>query len=652
SGEPFMKVFATDLDDPSTSHGKLRFSILNQIPDRLKVPLFQIDQLTGDISTTPEGTEALKARTPFMIHQEEEEDSLQSLMRKFDAYCIPRQNVTYDMNPFFTCVQRKGGLRVDPQIDADYTLIIAVKDLEGLSENALSGSTKVNIVVKQNLWVAPKPLSIPENWPEVHPFQITQVQWNEPGAVYVLAQKERYPKFPFTIDIEGRIFLTEHLDREEEDMYVLVVFVRDEYNNDLDRPLEIHITVEDENDNAPVCEEKETVFEVQENEKIGNEIGNLKVTDLDEENTENSLLSYQIKSQEPKHPFPSMFSIDENLGKIQIENAHFQKREFPQYNLTVKVSDKGGKASGLITECKIVIKIIDINNQIPIFQKSQYEPITKSEDTAVGTTLLSLQATDNDDPGTGSSKIVYTVGEGDPEGVFAINTNEETNEGYLYIVKPLDFEAQSLHRLRIDARNPEPLVSGVNYNSSSSTFVTINVTDVNEAPVFDSVIYQETVLEDLAVGTVILNVHANDPEHTKISYRLEDDIFNWLEVNPDTGDISSKASLDREKTDVYNVRVIAREKEIPYQETEVQVTIYLNDINDNIPKLTMQNPEAVFCYPLGEPKVILLEATDPDLSPFGAPLTFSIDDKYSLDWKIEQINGKHTFILLILINNY
>lgn len=33
--------------------------------------------------------------------------------------------------------------------------------------------------------------------------------------------------------------------------------------------MEIHIKVEDENDNAPVCPAPESVFEVQENEKVG-----------------------------------------------------------------------------------------------------------------------------------------------------------------------------------------------------------------------------------------------------------------------------------------------------------------------------------------------------------------------------------------------
>lgn len=43
----------------------------------------------------------------------------------------------------------------------------------------------------------------------------------------------------------------------------------DEQGVQLEKPMEISVRVEDENDNAPVCDE--SVFEVQENEPSGNE---------------------------------------------------------------------------------------------------------------------------------------------------------------------------------------------------------------------------------------------------------------------------------------------------------------------------------------------------------------------------------------------
>lgn len=44
-----------------------------------------------------------------------------------------------------------------------------------------------------------------------------QVRWNEPGAHYYLVEKEKLPRFPFSIDQEGDIYVTQPLDREEKD---------------------------------------------------------------------------------------------------------------------------------------------------------------------------------------------------------------------------------------------------------------------------------------------------------------------------------------------------------------------------------------------------------------------------------------------------
>lgn len=128
------------------------------------------------------------------------------------------------------------------------------------------------------------------------PFLI-QVQSNEPTAIYTLVQKERELKFPFQITEDGEILLTEELDREEKNMvhmplascagittdfwglfeklvlvlfqYILVVQAADSTGKQVEPPMEIVVLVADVNDNAPVCEDKESVFELQENEPIG-----------------------------------------------------------------------------------------------------------------------------------------------------------------------------------------------------------------------------------------------------------------------------------------------------------------------------------------------------------------------------------------------
>lgn len=65
---------------------------------------------------------------------------------------------------------------MDPLKDPDYTLVVRVQDMGGSSQNALMGSATVHIVVEQNLWVNPGPITVRENLKETYPLVIGQVR--------------------------------------------------------------------------------------------------------------------------------------------------------------------------------------------------------------------------------------------------------------------------------------------------------------------------------------------------------------------------------------------------------------------------------------------------------------------------------------------
>lgn len=65
----------------------------------------------------------------------------------------------------------------------------------------------------------------------------------------------------------------------------------------------------------------------------------------------------------------------------------------------------------------------------------QYGNLTLAEDKDVGSTILIIRATDADEPFTGSSKILYRIIEGDSEGRLEVDTDPQTNVGYVKIKK-------------------------------------------------------------------------------------------------------------------------------------------------------------------------------------------------------------------------
>uniref|UniRef100_A0A2R9BHY8 Cadherin-17 n=1 Tax=Pan paniscus TaxID=9597 RepID=A0A2R9BHY8_PANPA len=584
-GKPFLYVNATDLDDPATPNGQLYYQIVIQLPMINNVMYFQINNKTGAISLTREGSQEL-----------------------------------------------------NPAKNPSYNLVISVKDMGGQSENSFSDTTSVDIIVTENIWKAPKPVEMVENSTDPHPIKITQVRWNDPGAQYSLVDKEKLPRFPFSIDQEGDIYMTQPLDREEKDAYVFYAVAKDEYGKPLSYPLEIHVKVKDINDNPPTCPSPVTVFEVQENERLGNSIGTLTAHDRDEENTANSFLNYRIVEQTPKLPMDGLFLIQTYAGMLQLAKQSLKKQDTPQYNLTIEVSDKDFK-----TLCFVQINVIDINDQIPIFEKSDYGNLTLAEDTNVGSTILTIQATDADEPFTGSSKILYHIKKGDSEGRLGVDTDPHTNTGYVIIKKPLDFETAAVSNIVFKAENPEPLVFGVTYNASSFAKFTLIVTDVNEAPQFSQHVFQAKVSEDVAIGTKVGNVTAKDPEGLDISYSLRGDTRGWLKIDHVTGEIFSVAPLDREAGSPYRVQVVATEVGGSSLSSVSEFHLILMDVNDNPPRLAKDYTGLFFCHPLSAPGSLIFEATDDDQHLFRGPhFTFSLGSgSLQNDWEVSKINGTH-----------
>ncbi|XP_076188283.1 cadherin-17 [Aptenodytes patagonicus] len=585
-GKPFMYVHATDRDDPTTPHGQLTYSILHHFPNPYTEMLFQIDNVTGAISPS-----------------------------------------------------KMGSYYLDPQKQDTFTLVVTVKDMAGMTTNAFTSSADVIITVKESLWKAPPTIHIQENSTQIYPVNISQVHSNEPDVIYDLFEKEKLPVLPFSIDQNGVIYVTEPLDREEKDSYTFFVVTKDNKGELVDKPLHIHVTVEDINDNPPVCQQALTVIEVQENEGGGSNIGTVFATDMDKEGTLNSRLQFKIKSQVPAVPASNLFFIQQDTGILQLISHSLNKRIASNYSLKVLVTD-----AVFQTICDVQIHVIDINDQIPIFEKSDYHNVTVAESLPVGTVILEIQATDGDEPATGSSYIIYQVKEGDPNNTFIIEADPETNRGFVKINKALDFEAAPVYNLVINATNPEPLVPGVQYNSSSLTLFKVFVTNVDEPPVFHQTVYKGEVSEDIPVDTLVMTVEAYDPEGDTVRYSLEGDMRKWLRIDSATGQIYTASTLDREQQEMYMVDVVASELNNAAQKSKTTLILHLKDVNDNPPLLAMDYPP-FFCHPLSGGERAFLQATDADEQGYST-FTFSLagDMNTRNNWEISKVNATHAYL--------
>uniref|UniRef100_A0A8C6X6H1 Cadherin 17 n=2 Tax=Naja naja TaxID=35670 RepID=A0A8C6X6H1_NAJNA len=582
-GKAFMYVTAFDHDDPSTLHSKLSYSILQQFPSTREM-YFQIDNVTGAISTTVAGTKYL-----------------------------------------------------DPTVRNHFVLVVTAKDMAGQSINCFATNIDVKITVLENLWKSPPEVLLLENSTMPHPMNITHVQWNDPYVTYEIQPKEKPPtELPFTVDQNGTVYVTKPLDREEKDHYSFYIFANDDEGDSLAYPVIVSVHVVDINDNPPVCDKVLTKFEVQENEDAGNLIGTVLASDNDKKGSLNSRLQFSLLDQNPKIPQDNLFRIELGTGSVHLFKSELNRQVAKTYSLEVNVTD-----SVFSTICDVQIQVIDINDKIPIFEKSDYGTVIVTEDQKKGSLIFKIRATDDDEPFTGSSRIIYTITKGDPNNSFAILTDPETNIGSIIINKGLDFETNSVYNLIINATNPEPLVDGITYNSSSSTFLLVLVINVEEPPVFLHPNYIVTLYENVTIGTNVTTIKAFDPEGDPIRYSLKKTHRNWLEIDPVNGHIYTVAPLDFELQKAYVVDVVATEQSGAFKSSVTQLIVHLLDVNDNPPYLVSKT--VFLCHPLQKDKSAKFEVADPDSDT--PKFTYSLTGReYEDNWIISKVDGKHAYI--------
>lgn len=239
-------------------------------------------------------------------------------------------------------------------------------------------------------------------------------------------------------------------------------------------------------------------------------------TDKDDDvNTYNAAIAYTILSQEPTLPHNQMFTINRDTGVISVLTTGLDRESFPTYTLVVQAADLQG--DGLSTTATAMITVTDINDNPPIFNPTSYQGLVPENEANVAITTLTV--TDGDVANTPAWVAVYTI-LNDNEKQFVVITDPVTNEGVLKTAKGLDFEAKQQYILYVAVTNVAPFEVTL---STSTATVTVDVIDVNEAPIFIPAQKRVEVPEDFGVGLEITSYTAREPDtfmEQKITYRI------------------------------------------------------------------------------------------------------------------------------------
>ncbi|XP_012992008.3 cadherin-like protein 26 isoform X2 [Esox lucius] len=449
---------------------------------------------------------------------------------------------------------------------------------------------------------------------------------------------------------DGSVYVRKPIDREKYPLFNIKFDILDKQTGELvDRTLAFNVAIKDINDNPPTFEKSVMTDSISENSAEGYLPVQLKPTDIDEENTDNSKISVRVLSQEPAEPKISVKQVEGTKMSQLTFTGCFDYDKVKKYKVIVEAKDHGIPV--LSSTATVILNILDSNTHPPLFKDNTY--IAEIKEMESNKEIVRVSVTDADTPNTPGWRAVYSIVKGNEDGNYKIVTDPKTNEGVLSVIKGKDFEKTTLTNVLIAVENEQPLFvcssgqrvahSKMQTVRSQTTNVTVKVIDVNDPPVFQKNVTDVYVKEEDQPGKMLYKPKVTDVDSDleKIRYELVDPA-GWVTIDPKTGAVTTVKPMDREssyvnKDNIYSILVRAIDNGEPPATATGTVLIHLGDINDNIPHVVKK--ELVMC---GNKVNVTVE--DKDQSPFSCPCSFSlgVDDKeksLKSRWKLDPAIG-------------
>ncbi|XP_026214086.1 protocadherin alpha-2-like [Anabas testudineus] len=239
-----------------------------------------------------------------------------------------------------------------------------------------------------------------------------------------------------------------------------------------------------------------------------------------------------------------------------------------------------------MTAHRVEVNVLDINDNSPAFNDKIYS-LNISESSLTGERYL-LPIAEDADTGINTVKS-YKLSQNEHFSLDVQSGGEHGVSAELVLQKALDREKQSMIRLLLTA------IDGGKPPRSGTMEIIVNVMDVNDnIPTFSKSLYKVRVQENAIPGTVVVQLNATDLDegmNSKILYSLVKrgtiDPSNIFDLNPETGEITVKGTLDYEESPAYEVRVQAMDQGPVPRSAHAKVLIEVIDVNDNVPEISV-----------------------------------------------------------------
>ena len=400
------------------------------------------------------------------------------------------------------------------------------------------------------------------------------------------------------------------------------------------RILEIKVIIKDINDHKPEFPDKQVNIQFDEGYGKGMRKSIPNAIDKDV-GLVNSKISYELKKMK-NEPFTLLITPGvegTSILGIKLEDT-LDREDKDSYAVQVVAKDAGSPPKQ--NTLNVLISVIDVNDNFPIFSKKFYNISIRNEESKV-TPIVTLLATDLDSGQNG--RVTYHWSYQTPEIAKNYFQLIEKN-GQIFQQKKFNPGDKIINKLYVKAEDggSPPLsstailfVNMINYDNTAPTI------DIN----FPSASNKNTVdiLENAKVSSFIAYVKVTDNDegqNGEVTCHLHHDKFQLQNLGTKKYEVTLKSPLDREKEEHHDVVISCQDKGSPPLHSNSKFSIHVMDINDVEPQFTKDT----FKFLIDENQnsrvtVGYINATDPDLGA-GGKLTYSLitNNKHFLPFKI------------------
>ncbi|XP_029556873.1 protocadherin alpha-2-like isoform X2 [Salmo trutta] len=389
------------------------------------------------------------------------------------------------------------------------------------------------------------------------------------------------PNEHFSLDVQSggersvsaELVLQKALDREKQAGIQLLLTAADGGTPARSGTLQIIVNVIDVNDNSPVFNKQLYKVRISENIPIGTHLIKLNATDVD--SGVNGEIVYSLISH-GKEKTLDAFQMNKVTGEITVKGT-IDREENAAFELHVQAKDRS--ASPRTTHCKVLVEVIDVNDNAPEISVTSMMNAVR-EDAKSGTAVGLITVSDKD--GGVNGKVHCQIVDSVPFRLLSSYNNYYS----LVVDGSLDRESTSQYNVTVIATDEgiPPL--------SSNSVISVSVADVNDnAPRFSEPLFNVYLKENSPVGGLIASLTAHDPdmnENTHMSYSfLESNdgitLSTMININSLTGELYSLQSFNYEEFKTFQFHVQATDSGVPPLSSNVTVNVFIQDENDNSP---------------------------------------------------------------------